>query len=380
MDIHLVSLRHPTDKQRHPIHDEIRAPVLYLPEYLYQEPLRVGKALLATCFTAGFWRAAGNWWKDLRRDPTANRMRRFGQALVLARELPEGIEMLYAHFIHTPGSVTRYTSDLTGIHWCASAHAKDIWTTPRWELQEKLSSVRWLTTCTEANTQYLKGLSDREEKVFLSYHGLDFNRFPQPDFSGEPDQIHPDGATDSVELLSVGRAVPKKGYDLLLNALARLPKELQWHFTHIGGGELSSVLREQAVALGIEGRVTWLGAQSQQRVLDAYQRAQVFILASRVNGDGDRDGLPNVLMEAQSQGLACLSTDISGIPELIIDGESGLLVPQEDEVALSEALARLIADPDLRQTLGRKGCARVYEHFSLDQGIGQILHKFEASA
>ncbi|MCL6414840.1 glycosyltransferase family 4 protein [Aestuariirhabdus sp. Z084] len=375
LDILLVSLRHPTDSRTHPIHDEIQARVLYLPEYLYVEPWRVLSALLRQLTTLSFWRTAGIWWKDLMRDISSNRVRRFGQALVLANELPKDVELLYAHFIHTPGSVTRYCSELTTIDWCASAHAKDIWTTPRWELQEKLASLSWLTTCTAANTEYLKGLCDDEDKVFLSYHGLDFSRFPEPETS-----VSEAAENGTVQVLSVGRAVPKKGYDLLLNALASLPVELEWHFTHIGGGELLPELEQLSITLGIQNRVTWLGAQSQQRVLEAYQNSDLFVLASRVNGDGDRDGLPNVLMEAQSQKLACLSTDISGIPELIIDGESGLLVPQKDEAALADALHRLMADYDLRQRLGRAGYQRVRSHFSLDEGIDQLMGKFGGDA
>ncbi|RRJ84749.1 glycosyltransferase [Aestuariirhabdus litorea] len=382
VEIALVSLRHPTDKKRHPIHDEIKASVLYLPEYLYQEPWRVARALLSGCLTRRFWGTVGTWWNDLLRDPSANRVRRFGQALVLARELPPDTEVLYAHFIHTPASVTRYTSELTGLEWCASAHAKDIWTSPRWELKEKLASLSWLTTCTQANTDYLKGLSDRPDTVFLSYHGLDFDRFPEP-ASGQLATTIPQlelavNHQAPVEILSVGRAVPKKGYDFLLNALALLPAELNWRFTHIGGGEGLAALKSQAADLGIEERIAWQGACSQQQVLQAYQQADIFVLASRVNADGDRDGLPNVLMEAQSQGVACLSTDISGIPELIIDGESGLLVPPENERALRDALVLLISDPALRQRLAQAGYQRVREHFSLAEGIDRIYSQFEA--
>ena len=128
--------------------------------------------------------------------------------------------------------------------------------------------------------------------------------------------------------------------------------------------------------MGLDGRVDWLGAKAHDAVMEAYRAADVFILASRIAADGDRDGLPNVLMEAQSQGLACVSTSVSGIPELILDGTTGLLVPPENEESLAGAMARLIADPGLRRRLGAEGCARVREHFSHQGGLEQLARKF----
>ncbi len=378
LDITIVSLRHPTDSQVHPIHREIQAPVVYLPEYLHQEPLRVLKGLLKSISSPGFGRALSVWWKDLRRDLSRNRIRRFGQALVLAAELPEQIGQLYAHFIHTPASVTRYASILTGKPWSASAHAKDIWTIPEWEIEEKLQHLDWLATCTRANTEYLRKLTPDADKVMLVYHGLDFERFTGPQES--PLQTAPDrdGSGEPVRLISVGRAVEKKGYDHLLNALASLPRELNWQFTHIGGGTLLESLKAQAVTLKIDQRIRWLGALPQLQVLEHYRNADLFVLASKVIGDGDRDGLPNVLMEAQSQQLCCLSTRISGIPELIDDGETGLLVEQQNEKQLAEALKKLIVDPSLRSRLAEAGYQKVTREFSVHRGIDILMDRFTA--
>ncbi len=382
LDITLVSLRHPTDKRVHPIHREIQAPVIYLPEYLYQEPGRVLRGLARQLTRAGFYRALGQWLRDLVRDPTPNRVRRFGQALVLARELPPQVGHLYAHFIHTPASVTRYTSLMSGLPWSASAHAKDIWTIPDWELKEKLDHLQWLATCTAANHSHLQGLAREPAKVKLVYHGLDFKRFDSP--TGAADQRAAqgqprDGATSEqpVRLISVGRAVPKKGYNYLLEALAHLPSTLHWRFTHIGGGELLPALQQQAEALGIAARIDWLGALPQEEVLSLYRQADLFVLASRITGNGDRDGLPNVLMEAQSQRLCCLSTRISGIPELIVDGRTGLLVEQCDVPSLAQALEQLITDPLRRSALAEAGYQRVRSEFSLERGIDQLAEAFQ---
>ena len=130
LEILIVSLRHPTDVRRHPVHGEIRASILYLPEYLLLEPLRVVRAWLRERKNARYKETRDLWLRDLRRDPTPNRIRRFGQALVLARELPADVRHLHAHFLHTPASVTRYAALLAGLPWSGSAHAEDIWTTP----------------------------------------------------------------------------------------------------------------------------------------------------------------------------------------------------------------------------------------------------------
>ncbi|MEH6813436.1 MAG: glycosyltransferase family 4 protein [Motiliproteus sp.] len=376
LDITLISLRHPTDPHTHPIHREIEASVVYLPEYLHQEPLRVLKGLCHCMTLPGFGKSLRLWLKDLGRDCSRNRIRRFGQALVLAAELPPTISHLYAHFIHTPASVTRYGAIIKGIRWSASAHAKDIWTIPQWEIQEKLQDLEWLVTCTAANSQYLKQLADNPEKVTLVYHGLDFERFDQHP-QEQSDKSNDGQQQTPVELISVGRAVPKKGYDNLLNALAALPKELSWHFTHIGGGELLQALQAQAKTLGIDDRIDWLGALPQEQVIEYYRRSDLFVLASKIVDNGDRDGLPNVLMEAQSQQLCCLSTRISGIPELIEDGETGLLVEQQHEQQLTAALQQLITDPVLRQQLAGAGFQRVREQFSVSRGIDILMDKFQ---
>ncbi|HYL25550.1 MAG TPA: hypothetical protein VEV21_14260, partial [Burkholderiales bacterium] len=130
LDILIVSLRRRTDDRLHAVHREIRAAVHYLPEYLYREPLRVLRAWRAVRKLATYRNARAIWLRDLLRDPTPNRIRRFGQALALAAELPRDVGRLHAHFLHTPASVARYAAILRGLPWSGSAHAKDIWTTP----------------------------------------------------------------------------------------------------------------------------------------------------------------------------------------------------------------------------------------------------------
>jgi glycosyltransferase involved in cell wall biosynthesis len=374
LEILIVSLRHPTDRASHPVHRSIGAELLYLPEYLYQEPLRVWRGWLRSRRRPGYRKARAAFLADLWRDPTPNRVRRFCQALVLASELPPNVGHLHAHFLHTPASVARYAAMITGLDWTVSAHAKDIWTIPAWEKRAKLAGVKWLVTCTEIGRSHLASLAPRTETVALCYHGLDFERF-------SPAPVRPPGGDggdprNPVVLLSVGRLVAKKGYDDLLAALALLPSGLEWRFVHIGGGALRGALRRQAQRLGLSRRIEWRGALAQPDVLAGYRGADLFVLASKLAKDGDRDGLPNVLLEAQSQRLACLATDVSGIPELIEHGVTGLLTAPNDPAALAQKIAELIREPARRAGLAAAGERRVRSRFAMDSGVDALARRF----
>lgn len=371
LDIRIVSLRKPTDEYRHPVHDEIKAPVNYLPEFPMQEEDRVQRAWQYCLQQPGYQLAWETWRADYARDPSQTRMRNFLQAMVLAHETGPDVGRFHAHFMHFPGSVARYAAMICDLPWSCSAHARDIWTSPDWEKVEKLNDLDWLVTCTAYGHNYLASLADDPQKVTLVYHGLDFNRLPS--VKKDTASIRND---QQVTILSVGRAVEKKGYDTLLHALSLVPAELKWRFVHIGGGVLLPELKELASTLGISSRVEWLGAQPQDAVFDTYQSSDIFVLASRVAGDGDMDGLPNVMMEAQSQGLACVSTNVSAIPELVIDGETGFLVPPDNPDLLADAIAKLVADPDLRGQIAAAGSERVRSSFSHHAGLMQLAEKF----
>ena len=370
LDILIVSLRRPTDRAVHPVHRLVGAELLYLPEYLWHAPRRVWRGWRRSRRLPSYRRARRQWLADLRRDPTPNRIRRFGQAVVLAAELPADIGHLHAHFLHTPASVARYAALLLGRDWSVSAHAKDIWTTPGWEKREKLGEALWTVTCTETGCAHLAALAPDPARVGLCYHGLDFDRFPSPPArprGGDgSDPAHP------VTILSVGRAVGKKGFDDLLAALALLPPELAWRLVHVGGGVLAKALKQQARRLGLAHRIAWRGALPQPEVLAAYRAADLFVLAAKVAPDGDRDGLPNVLIEAQSQRLACIATAIGGIPELIEPPHNGLLAPPGDPAALARLIEALIRDPERRAALGAAGERRVRLQFDMQGGIALL--------
>ncbi len=365
--LEIWSLRHPTERLVHPMNAAIRAPVRYLPEYLHEGPVRVLRGLLGAFGRPGFGAFLRAGWRDLRHDPTANRMRRLGQALVLARELPAGIRRLHVHYLHTPASVVRYAALLRDLPWSYSAHAKDIWTTPDRELRDKLAAAAWGATCTRDGQARLAALAPRPDAVRLLYHGLDLGRFPAPP-EARPARDGSDPG-DPVRIVTVGRAVEKKGFDDLLRALAALPPDLHWRCAHVGSGERLAGLKALAAALGIAERVAFLGARTQPDVIALLREADLFCLPARAAGSGDRDGLPNVVMEAASQALPLVATDFAGIPEFVRDGLDGLLVPPGDWESLSNALNRACRDPAERAAMGRSAFERLRTAFAAAPGL-----------
>ncbi len=371
------SLRHPTDGAKHLMHREITAPLHYLPEYLHDEWPRVLRGIARAFTRPSVVRLLGVLLRDLARDRTRNRLRRFGQACVLARELPTSTRHLHVHYLHTPASVIRYAALSRGLTWSFSAHAKDIWTTSDWEKREKIADARWGVTCTRDGHAELSRLADRPDKVALLYHGLDLSRFPAP-----PDARAPRDGSDPAEpvrLITIGRAVAKKGFDDLLASLALLPAELNWRLVHIGGGEMLSALKAQAGALGLASRIEWRGAQVQDAVIAALREADLFVLPSKQAENGDRDGLPNVVMEAASQALPIVATDFAGIPEFVQHGREGLLLRPSDVTALAKALEGLARDPQWRAKLGFAAFDRLRTEFSAQAGLERVHRALTAA-
>ncbi|MBO0903661.1 glycosyltransferase [Jiella sonneratiae] len=360
----IVSLRQPGETKVHPVHRKITAPVLYLPEYLKDDPARVKRGRAFAEAQPGFAEAERIFEADLKRDHTANRYRRFGQACVLAAELPADVGWLHTHYLHTPASVARYAATIRGLGWSFSAHAKDIWTSERWELSEKLDDAAFGVTCTASNLLYLRSLAKQPKKLELVYHGLDLSGIAPP-------ERRPAGAGRPFRIVSVGRAVEKKGYGDLIRALVLL-KDRDWHFDHVGGGALAKKLKSQAEKAGIAGRITWHGSRERGEVFDLLARADLFVLPSRIAKSGDRDGLPNVLMEAQAHRLPVISTKVSAIPELVADGRTGLLVEERDPKALAQAIATLMDDQALAARLAAAGERRVREDFSPEPGLDRV--------
>jgi glycosyltransferase involved in cell wall biosynthesis len=305
-------------------------------------------------------RARKGWW------PRKIYVKELLQAIVLADRVQRAgdVAHLHAHFAHGTTTVTWLAARLTALPFSFTGHAKDVYRpalNPAGLLVRKLRAAAFVVTCTGANKAHLEGLAPGTD-VHLVYHGLnaDFVRL-LPD--AEP-RVRP----ERFRVVSVGRLVRKKGFDVLVEAIGRLHERSVDVELVIAGesGDQERAVRDLVSARGLDRSVTFLGPVSQARLLSEYRRASVFALACRVDGDGDRDGIPNVMVEAMAAGLPVVSTAVSGIPELVEDGRTGLLVPPDDAEALADAVWRLAKDPSLAARLAGAGRVTVAERFDGD--------------
>jgi colanic acid/amylovoran biosynthesis glycosyltransferase len=335
----IAALRRPTRDASKVVHGVETAPN-YLPEYLHEEPVRVIRAYAAVKRLAGFASAWRLFRADFARDMTRSRLRRFGQACVLAAELPSQTRHLHAHFIHTPASVARYAATMRCLSFSVSAHAKDIWTTPDWDLREKLSDVRFACVCNQVGAQRLSALAPPGRIHTWPHLVQAIGQIARP----------PRSADLPIRLLTVARAVPKKGLRTLMQALAFLPEEPRWSWTYIGGGPLLKLLQNDAMLHPYKERISLIGAQSHGAVMEALASHDMFVLAAEETDDRDRDGRPNALIEAMSAGLACVASPTGGIPELLSGGAGVMPEPRPQEFAKS--LADVMAKPRMIEQLG----------------------------
>src|SRR2546421_8241353 len=300
-------------------------------------------------------------------------LRCFFQATYLAEILfREPLTHLHAHFAHDPALVTMFTHYLTGIPYSFTAHAKDIYVkTPPELLRAEAQSAQAVVTCTEYNRRYLSKQigSASSSKLHRIYHGLDLSQFkfclPRA-FDSEPPVI-----------LSVGRLVEKNGLsDFIFAADILRQRGHRFQVEIVGDGPLRQSLEAQVRQLGLHDRVRLLGALPHERLRRAYQRVGLFALPGVVTADGDRDGIPNVLLEAMASGVPVVSTPISGIPEVINSEEQGLLVPPNKPAQLADALERLLNSPELQERLAFAARAKIETCFSVEKNSAQLLSLF----
>ena len=351
------------------VEHHVRARPQYLPEYLRDAPMRVGAAFLTAMRLPGFGAAWRAFRADLRDEFAAARVRRFGQACVLALQMPMSVRHIYAHFAHSPSSVARYAALMRGIGFSLSAHAKDIWTAPDWDLRHKLADASFVTTCNRAGFERLNALGGGV-KLKLIHHGVARSLLA----ATAPAQTR-DGRNAAVRIISIARAVEKKGLRRLLDALAHMPRDVQFRLDHFGGGELLGELRAKTTALGLENRVTWHGARPHREVMAALDQADIFVLPAVIGSDGDRDGIPNAVIEAQARGLCVVASRVGGIDETVTDDKTGRLVEPGDVAGLTRALSEAARDPGLRARLGAAALTHVRQDCDAEAGYDAIADR-----
>jgi colanic acid/amylovoran biosynthesis glycosyltransferase len=281
------------------------------------------------------------------------------QAVRLAELVRErGIGHLHAHFASVATTVARLASLLSGVPYSFTAHAKDIYheSVDAEDLRRKLADAHHVVTVSDYNLAHLRETygpdADRVQRV---YNGLDLSDAAWSDPVGRAPLV-----------VAVGRLVEKKGFDVLLDALALLhQRRPEVRAVIAGDGALADDLRAQRDRLGLQDVVHLPGPVPQTEVRDLLARAAVFAAPCVVGPDGNRDGLPTVLLEAMAAGAPAVSTDVTGIPEVVRDEETGLLVPQHDPVRLAAALERLVTDRALASRLSRAARALVESSFDV---------------
>jgi glycosyltransferase involved in cell wall biosynthesis len=301
-------------------------------------------------------------------------VRRFFQAVYLAYLLRrEPVEHLHAHFATAPTLLTMFASELTGIPYTFTAHARDIYVdTQRKLLRRQIEQSRAVVTVSQYTRQYLKEeiCPSSSGKVLCIYNGLDL-----ADFDCQwPRTVNPGPPV----ILSVARLIPKKGLEDLIEAagiLSQLGRAFRVEI--IGSGPLRNELENRVKQLGLGDCVEFKGSQPQESVSSAYQRASIFALPCVVGEDGDRDGIPTVVLEAMASGVPVVSTPVSGIPELIDSSRDGILVPPNSPLELAEALDRLLSDSQLRDRLARAARAKIESGFLVEHSASQLLNLFQ---
>jgi colanic acid/amylovoran biosynthesis glycosyltransferase len=365
LPVEIFSLRVPTEGRFHESYAHIQAPVTYVPA---NEP----KA-------AQFWAELRQAMRDfpamseILHDEISCEVGELHQALWLARQVrSRGITLLHAHFGTTATTVARLVSRLTGLPYLFTAHAKDIFhesVSPA-DLRAKLSDAAAVITVSEYNAHYLRQhYGEAAARVQRIYNGLHLHKFRYQSPVDRPARI-----------VAVGRLVEKKGFADLVDACAILvARGCDFTCDIVGDGPLQAPLQSQIEQRGLTDRVRLLGGQPQEEVIRQVQRAAVFAAPCVVGEDGNRDGLPTVLLEAMALGTPCVSTDVTGIPEVLHPGRTGLLVTQHDPQGLALALEQLLGDPALRAQLAATARAQIEANFDIERNTATIRELYQAA-
>ena len=347
--IDVFSLRPPVDGRFHESLADVRAPVTYL----RSAGLRAADVWEALRAARGL--PGSDHLPELLTEPVLDAVQAVELALAVQAR---GLTHLHAHFGSVATTVARLASRLSGVPFTFTAHAKDVFheSVDPDDLARKLRDASAVVTVSDFNLRYLQGrygpAADRVERI---YNGLDLTRFRYEDPAARPPVI-----------AAVGRLVEKKGFGDLLEAVALLrSRGRRLTVDLVGTGPLEQELRAAVVRLGLEEVVRMHGALPQGRVKQVVQGAAVFAAPCVVGTDGNRDGLPTVVLEALALGTPCVATPVTGIPEVIVDDATGLLVGERDPTALADALDRLLLHPALRTRLAVQGRALVEQRFDV---------------
>src|SRR6266446_605832 len=297
-------------------------------------------------------------------------LRLYQAAYVGVRLREGGIHHVHAHFAGLAARTAFWIDKFFGIRFSFTAHANDIFAPRNFEIgpDKIVNAARLIVTETDYAARFLRGrFPDRADRIRRLYNGLDLAEFRRADFSAAPPAI-----------VAIGRLIDKKGFPDLIHA-CRLLKDRGKLFRCeiIGEGPLEKELRTQIDRLDLQNCVKLLGAKPQHEIAEHLAAGTVFVLPSVIGPDGGMDNLPTVIMEAMATGLPVISTAIAGIPEMVVENETGVLVPAGDAATLARAIEKVIVDSSFARHLGENGYKRACELFSIDKNVRSLIQIFE---
>jgi len=375
--IKIFPMRHPRENFCHDSVKKIKAPVFYLPTHLFRNFISLilpNIALLAKS-PKTYWGALTLAFRRFSRTrKTATFKHLFQAGFMVNNHLlkMDKVDHLHGHFAHSPTSVTMFASLLSGIPFSFTAHAKDIYTSNREQLKEKINSAQFVATCTEYNGDYLRDIAGSSPTpIYCIYHGIDISLFNSKGATA--------ACTAPYALLTVARLTEKKGLPSLYKALQLLKnKGVEFQHTLIGDGDDRDKILKLITDLGLNDQCSWRGTQTHGEVLQHFRGSDLFVLSCQVAKNGDRDGIPNVLVESLAMGVPAISTDVSAIPELVINNTTGLIIPPENHEKMAEAILLLLEDQSLREKIIRHGQKHVQQNFDNSKLIIRLAEAFSS--
>ena len=377
IDVRIVSLLNAGSGPAQPLSRELLNRVRYAPGLLSVRLWRAHLFYLVRSPRLSFGLLAGIISQPSPKAPVTSFFKRLAiylKAVSVAYELRDSdVSLLHAHFAWLSGAAAWIMARLLKKPFTVTVHAYDIYSPQNDYLRLVTREASHVVAISEYNRRHIEALRTAAPRDISVIHcGVDVKKL---DAESMRQQERP--GRGPLKILTVGSLVPKKGHRVLVAACQRLEKSgLDFRCTIIGSGPEGPALSRQIDGAGLRPRIEMRGARSLPEIADAYRRHDLFVLACQVAPDGDRDGIPVVLMEAGMMGLPLISTTVSGIPELVLHAQTGWLVPPGDDAALAEAIALLAADPGLRTRLGESARAFVRSRFGIEQSAERLASLF----
>ena len=326
---------------------------------------RIPRALIRGAISENAFKSALYWALSLPHRTGYQRLR-FLLALLTAIDLiptvrRRGYRYFHAHFAGYQTEIAMCLSRLTGFPYGATWHSYGIFK-DRNILLEKVQGARAILTCTRYNLEHLRRLAPKtSNRIHLAYHGVDLTSIPEPCFLKRK---------KAPSWLAVGRLIPKKGFHKLIDASALLrDRGVDFDVKIIGSGELETALRAQIDRMRLGRQVSLLGELPNERVFEIMGGSTGLVVPSVRDRDGNMDGIPNVILEAMAVGKPVIGSDLSGIPEVVVDRTTGILLPSGDTEKLADGMEELGSNPELAARLGREGRCFVEKHFDLSSNV-----------